>query len=168
AYDRDAPGPRYLREELRFPYVEGGLFVEHLFRHGGWRAVDAAYRRPPVSTEQILHPERYPGDAPLSLRIATQIAPGPRARRIYDDVLGERGIRAMLRQQGLPERDAADVAAGWDGDRACVWDDEGRLSLAWTTAWDTPADARAFADRYRALLMRWYRVRTSTRRSDDE
>jgi len=32
--------------------------------------VDAAYADVPVSTEQILHPERYPDDRPASVELA--------------------------------------------------------------------------------------------------
>jgi len=166
AVDADARGPEYLREEMRFPYLEGGAFVEALFRRGGWCAVNAAYRTPPASTEQVLHPERYPGDVPTELRIPADVVPRPGARRIFDDVLGERGVRALFRRTG-DRRAANHVADGWDGDRAVVWDDEGRLSLLWTTAWDSDDDAVEFATGYRGLLQRSYRTRTLRRETDD-
>lgn len=167
AADAEQTGPEYLRDEMRFPYLAGGVFVEELFRRGGWRAVNAAYDHPPASTEQILHPDRYPADAPVALRVPPEVAPRPGARRIYDDVLGERGVRALFRRNGA--RAAADaVAAGWDGDRAVVWDADGRLSLLWTTAWDTEDDARAFATGYRGLVQSSYRTRALRRDEPDD
>ncbi|MGH9280317.1 MAG: hypothetical protein ACRD12_19735, partial [Acidimicrobiales bacterium] len=48
-----------------FPYVAGPAFVESLLDAGGTARLDDAFRRPPRSTEQILHPDRYlAGDAP--------------------------------------------------------------------------------------------------------
>jgi hypothetical protein len=167
AADAEATGPTYLREELRFPYLAGGAFVEHLFRRGGWRAVDRAYEVPPASTEQILHPERYPSDAPVAIEVPDDVRPRADARRIFDDVLGERGVRALFRNVGLG-RLAEPVAEGWDGDRAVVWEAAGKLSLLWSTAWDTEDDARAFAAAYRDLVVRSYRTRALRRDQQDE
>jgi len=167
AADAESQGPEYLRDELRFPYLAGGAFVEHLYRRGGWRAVNAAYDAPPASTEQILHPEKYPADAPVTLRVPPEVAPRAGARRIFDDVLGERGVRALFRRNaGRDEADA--IAEGWDGDRAVVWDADGRLSLLWTTAWDTEEDARAFAAGYRGLVVSSYRTRALRRDQPDD
>ncbi len=50
--------PPIIRETFEFPYVYGLQFVEYL-QERGWRTVDPAFTRPPRSTEQILHPEKY-------------------------------------------------------------------------------------------------------------
>ncbi|MDP8960546.1 MAG: hypothetical protein M3N32_02850 [Actinomycetota bacterium] len=50
--------PHFVQRGLTFPYEEGLKFVSALQR-AGWSAVDAAYRRPPKSTLQILAPELY-------------------------------------------------------------------------------------------------------------
>src|SRR3990170_3474446 len=59
--------PWFLQEDLLFPYILGIGFVTELFVEGNWAAVDEAYSRPPASTEQILHPGRYPDDLPILL-----------------------------------------------------------------------------------------------------
>jgi hypothetical protein len=51
--------PVFLQKSLLFPYEAGLTFVCSLLHDGGWTAVDAAYKAPPVSTAQILFPERY-------------------------------------------------------------------------------------------------------------
>ena len=61
APQRDA-APAVIRESMLFPYQEGLRFVRALYQQGGWDAVNRAYRDPPDSTEQVLHPERYLGD----------------------------------------------------------------------------------------------------------
>ena len=48
-----------LTESLSAPYTDGFAFVQERRHLGGWAAVDAAFRDLPVSTEQILHPEKY-------------------------------------------------------------------------------------------------------------
>jgi hypothetical protein len=59
--------PAYVQAELIFPYLAGLSFTRSLYLEGDWAAVDAAYQNPPVSSEQILHPERYPRDKPVQL-----------------------------------------------------------------------------------------------------
>ncbi|MGH2756856.1 MAG: hypothetical protein ACRDI3_03615 [Actinomycetota bacterium] len=51
--------PYILERSIAFPYHEGLLWVCYLYKKGGWTAVDKAYRRPPLSTAQILFPARY-------------------------------------------------------------------------------------------------------------
>ena len=51
--------PAILRVTLVAPYLRGLQFVAAVQGRGGWPAVNNAHRRPPVSSEQVLHPEKY-------------------------------------------------------------------------------------------------------------
>jgi hypothetical protein len=51
--------PRALRESLIFPYLHGMEWTTQLYKRGGWTMVSNAFTRLPLSTEQILHPEKY-------------------------------------------------------------------------------------------------------------
>ncbi|MEM2876280.1 MAG: hypothetical protein QXL67_04960, partial [Candidatus Bathyarchaeia archaeon] len=42
-----------------FPYAYGFDFIEALYNAGGWERVNEAYLNMPVSTEQVMHPEKY-------------------------------------------------------------------------------------------------------------
>src|SRR5258708_462333 len=55
----DETTPPYFEKSLAFPYFEGLNFVVAAYRRGGWASVDAAYRNPPRSTREILHPDDY-------------------------------------------------------------------------------------------------------------
>ena len=61
--------PAYMKEDFLFPYTLGYDFVQGLIEQGDWAAVDAAYRNPPVTTEMILHPEKYPDDKPVTVEM---------------------------------------------------------------------------------------------------
>jgi hypothetical protein len=80
-----------------FPYVAGVEFARALHRAGGNAALDEAYRRPPVSSEQVLHPERYfAGDAPAA--VVQPDLPELRARGYAvaeSGTIGEAGIVAF-------------------------------------------------------------------------
>jgi hypothetical protein len=69
--ERDA-APAVIRQSMLFPYEQGLRFVRALYAQGGWDAVNDAYRDPPTSTEQLLHPERYLGarDQPQKVELA--------------------------------------------------------------------------------------------------
>src|SRR5215213_3629967 len=52
--------PPFIEAQLTFPYVQGQEFIKRLYAAGGWGVVDAAYRfRPPASSEQIMHSDKY-------------------------------------------------------------------------------------------------------------
>ena len=107
-----------LLEFLSFPYVEGVAFVrEHLDR-GGTRAVDALFRRPPESSEQVIHPEKYGGaDQPVSVRFREGAFPG--WQTAYQDTGGEFVLRLWLGAR-LARGTATAAAAGWGGDRLAL------------------------------------------------
>ena len=137
--------PVALREGMLFPYRAGVGFVAALRKGQPWAAVDAAFARPPRSTEQVLHPELYLIDA----RPDVIVAPADPAR-IDASVWGEEGWREFLIAHGLDRGVAATAAAGWGGDRVVVGG--GAVARPWTTVgvamttWDTEVDALEFWD----------------------
>lgn len=113
--------PHILRSSLVAPYIEGLGFVHGLRQKGGWAAVDRAWARPPVSTEQILHVEKWEANE-LPLKIAAPPAASLGAGFALDDedTFGELGL-ALAFGEWLSEKDAHVAASGWGGDRSSVW-----------------------------------------------
>jgi len=150
---------RAMRDVVLFPYREGARFVGALLQTGWWPAVNAAYLDPPVSTEQILHPEKYTGtprDTPRTVRVPDLSEDlGEDWRLVAQDVLGELVLGAHL-DQYLPDTpEALAAAAGWDGDRMVLWQDlEGREVLVIRTLWDSDAEAAEFVQGYAAVIDR--------------
>jgi hypothetical protein len=142
--------PEYIRDELTFPYLEGLSFARALYLAGGWAAVDAAYSNPPLSSEQILHPERYPRDIPVVFEppgLADVLGPG--WKELAADTLGEWMTRMML-EESLDPESAVTAAEGWGGDFVLVLKatDPERSVLVLLTQWDSIRDAREFADAF--------------------
>jgi len=145
--------PAFLQEDFVFPYDEGYLFVEYLFNAGGWAAVDAAFADPPVSTEQILHPEKYPNDAPAPVSLPDLLPIlGSGWELIDDNVMGEWYTYLILAHgtdpgARLPDDQAAAAAAGWGGDRYVVYHNRvsGETVMVLKATWDTPEDTVEFA-----------------------
>jgi hypothetical protein len=125
---------------------------------GDFSTLDASFRAPPLSTEQILHPEKYLSarpDWPVRLDLdarataldgavgVTEGGPGV----VDTNTLGEAGIRWLLETMpSTPRATVARAAEGWDGDRYRVWREDAAVFGAWTTTWDRAADAREFRD----------------------
>lgn len=149
--------PPYLEATLYFPYDAGFDFVTYLKEMGGWQAVDDAYARPPESTEQIIHPEKYvAGEQPVDVRIPDLKEVGGDAWRQLDDVvLGEFDISQFM--PGISERTSRRAAEGWGGSRLKFYEDaSGRQVLVMLTAWDSISDAREFEEAYSENLAARY------------
>jgi hypothetical protein len=52
------------------PYTDGLALVTDLHREGGQEAVDEAFENPPSTTEQTIHPERYPDEEAVSIDVS--------------------------------------------------------------------------------------------------
>lgn len=145
--------PPYVEASLLFPYTAGSRFAAALHRTGGWRLVDATFARPPASTEQVLHPERYLRPDPPQ-RVTFEAGPvlGASWRRALAGQFGEFDTAQLLRRGDARSADAA--AAGWGGGRYELWrsgslPDGGcaapcrrRDALVVGWRWDTARDAR--------------------------
>jgi hypothetical protein len=118
--------------------------------------VDAVYAHPPQSTEQILHPERYPSDTPqvVALPPLTDTL-GSGWQLVDEDVLGEFTLRAYL-DVYLTQRQAAQAAAGWGGDRYAVYQDTGtgQVLLVLLLTWDNGAEEVEFVAAYQKYAQR--------------
>ncbi|HXI02050.1 MAG TPA: hypothetical protein VNI57_02630 [Candidatus Saccharimonadales bacterium] len=140
--------PAYLSDSLMFPYVAGSMWAAEIMkRGGGLKALDPYFLDPPVSTEQILHPEKSvtPRDVPSSIAPSLLDAVLPAgARVIKRDTMGEFSIRSLLGGDDVPS--AVDAAGGWDGDRFLLASAGGGRFLTWISVWDSEEDAGEFDD----------------------
>jgi hypothetical protein len=160
--EKNAPDEELLRstppiivETFYFPYDTGGSFVAALYSQGGNKGVDAAFRDPPRSTEQVLHPEKYlKRDQPARIRLpdlSTTLGAG--WKQLDENTFGEFQIIVLLAGQEPTHRtwDAAlTKAEGWDGDRYALYAAGDKEVVVWRTVWDSTKDAREFAAALRA------------------
>jgi hypothetical protein len=145
--------PDYMKEDFMFPYTTGQKFVEHIYNLGGWEAVDAVYADVPVSTEQIMHPERYPDDKPVPVELAdATTALGDGWQEIDRGVMGE-WYTYLILSKGLDtgyrlDTDTASTASeGWGGDTYAAYYNEQNAEPVMVVSyeWDTLSDADEFS-----------------------
>jgi hypothetical protein len=139
--------PRFLQDQLIWPYLGGAQFIQSLRRTGGgsWKLVDLADRvRVPDSTEQVMHPEKWVAvEKPLPVGFETRLHDD--WRRTAAGTWGEWQTRELAGGDD-------EAAAGWGGDRYELWQrgecgsppcrDSDVLVMRWR--WDTERDAREF------------------------
>ena len=167
-----AGAPPWLWKPLLGCYITGGAF---LLRTDNWLAaqqslamkqgslasadVRAAFAKPPRSTEQVLHPEKYWDpkklDEPRAVAIDTsKIERGWQVLR--EDTLGEFLVAMICTPPSQRDVDISNeaavmgltftnqVAVGWGGDRLVLLGNGDARVLRWVTAWDSARDAGEF------------------------
>lgn len=139
--------PRIVREPLVLQYPLGYALAVRLAARGGVAALDAALADPPLSSEQLLHLERWlepaTRDAPAFLLLPDAGPPG--CAPLHRATLGELGLRIWLAELRGAQSAVASPAAGWDGDRLHVWRCADGAAFAWWLRFDAPAEAEEFA-----------------------
>jgi hypothetical protein len=141
-----ARAPLVVREALIFPYLAGAEFM-HWWESSSFRDTVPYGPRMPVSTEQILFPDRYArGDRPIALAFP------PDTGVIYEDVLGENELRVLMaRLTGTAEvRTGSPI--GWGGDRYRVYQSPAGAALVWYVVWDDKRSAERFTWGYGGKL----------------
>lgn len=139
--------PPYLSYTLTATYFEGAAFMAELRLLGGWPAVNAAHRRPPRSTRDILHTEAYLTARPFFEVELPEALPGleaPTYRRVARARLGELETSAYLLP--LQDREGARLAAeGWAGDTFAVYARaDGGVALVWRLHFESAEEAQEF------------------------
>jgi hypothetical protein len=127
--------PRFLRETLLFPYLRGQEFCAALYASGGWDALAEAFRHPPTSTAEILHPDLFLTHLrvlPVLIDFANTAVLGQPP--LADNVLGEFGLRQLF-ARWLPDAASHNAAAaGWRGDRYLVYGNAQSAAYVWKIA----------------------------------
>ena len=138
--------PPLTRVAMFFPYTAGSELAADAYLAGGTELMDVLFEKLPVSTEQVLHPEKYfKGELPI--HVATP-SPPPGWRVVAHGTMGELRTRALLEAR-LSAESATLASTGWGGDAYAVLERDppsnGALAVLWSTAWDDDASASRFA-----------------------
>ena len=160
--------PLYLRLSLIFPYTKGMLFQNALYDRDGRNGFGEVFRNPPVSTQQILHPEKYfTGVKPTQPDLPEpQLPKGYRS--LVGGTLGELEHSVMLEQYSGKER-AAEIAPHWRGSTFELVENKKatRDVLLYAVEWDSEDVARQYFAAYRRQLEKKWKHFAATSESED-
>jgi len=151
-----AKAPAFIRDELLFPYLQGAVFSQAVLKKtSGWSDFKDVFRRPPVSTQQILHPGLYFEDVrPETVKLPNLKSVLPRGySRLDENVVGEFALSEILKKF-LGPGDAHVYAPMWRGDRYAVYENKAskQTVLVVLLALKSEDDAKLFFPAYRKAL----------------
>jgi len=160
--------PLYMRLTLVFPYASGMLFQNAVCERDGQRGFAEVFRRAPVSTQQIIHPEDYFSNVqPTQPELPA--AHLPRGyKSLVSGALGEFD-QAVLLEQFAGKRQAAEIAPHW---RGCNFElrenkNAGRVVLLYAAEWDSEESARRYFAAYREVLeKKWKKMSVASESAD--
>ena len=128
--------PPVVLQLIGFPYAIGPRLVDALLEAGGEDRVNAAFREPPVTTEQLLDPVGWLEGRAEPVTVAPPSADG----EVFDEgLVGVLGLVLML-QTEVGEDDAVGAAQGWGGDWYVAWREGDDACVRATIAMDTADD----------------------------
>jgi len=162
--------PPFLKDALIFPYLGGLTFSAAILKPTGWDGLAAIFAKPPVSTQQIMHPALYrSGKIPTAVTLPSiEKALGPEWTKLEDNIMGEFGWKEVLRQL-LDDPRAKSLAAAWDGDRYAVYEQKQtkRLVLITRERLASEEQAERFFGQYSEALEKKHAERTDLFRKPD-
>jgi hypothetical protein len=152
--------PLYLRQTLVFPYTKGMLFQHAAFDRDGQQGFSEVFLKPPVSTQQIIHPEKYfEGVQPTHPE-----PPDPKLKGYKSLVGGSLGEleHTILLEQYVNKESAAEIAPHWRGCNFVLMENkkDNRVVLLYASEWDSPDSARRFFQAYRQVLAKKWKQMT--------
>jgi len=155
--------PPFLKDALVFPYFAGLTFSADLLKNTGWKGLPAVFSKPPISTQQIMHPALYHAGKTPSTENLPDVGKmlGPDWTKLEENVMGEFGWKEVLKQF-LGEDRAKALAAAWDGDRYTVYEHKRtkRLVLVSLLRLSNTAEAMRFFGQYSEVLEKKYDERS--------
>ena len=159
-----AKAPAFIKDALVFPYLSGLQFSVAALKDRGWEALPGVFEKPPVSTQQILHPGTYrAGKVPADVKLpAIEKILGGDWAMLEENVLGEFGWREVLKQFLGIDR-AKPLAASWAGDRYSVYEHKKtkRLVLMARLRLASEQQAERFFGQYSEALEKKYAERSN-------
>lgn len=150
------PGlPLVVAQNMMFPYSYGTRFVTALLEAGGNDAVNRAFLDPPVSTEQVIHPDKYiDRDEPCIVELPDiSDLLGEGWEMVAREPLGQFNLGLFLAVH-LGTWGVDEAIAGWEGDAIAGFSGRGDGDFVFVhfLAWESPESAGRIFSMYRRLV----------------
>jgi len=151
--------PLYIQQSLLFPYGEGTLFFDTVYRKMGKEAFSAVFTDPPVDSAQVIHPERYFRHEKAATPEIPKAPLNSEGKEISEGSVGEFDHRILIRQY-LGEAKAKELAPHLRGGqfRVVTSGKAHKPVLEYASQWDSEEQAANFLAAYRKILQaKWKR-----------
>jgi hypothetical protein len=163
-----AKAPKVLQDELLFPYLAGTTFTQRVLKaSSGWPDFHKVFEKPPVSTQQIMHPDLYfQGIVPPKITLPeTAGLISAEWKKLDENNMGEFGLLEILKQFLSKDR-ATSLAEAWSADRYAIFENQKNKHtlLIFRVRLGSDADAARFFGAYSEVLESKYNARTNLMR----
>jgi hypothetical protein len=150
--------PLYIRESLLFPYAEGTLFFDAVYRKMGKRAFTHVFRNAPVDSAQIIHPQGYFDHVAPAKPTLPGLALTKDQGEITSGDAGEFDHEMMIRQYiGPANADAIPAHLRGSVFKILAQGRKHRPVLNYASLWDGAESAGRFFDAYKTILRKKWR-----------
>ena len=144
--------PLYIQQSLLFPYSQGTLFFDAVYRKLGKAAFAEVFTHPPANSSQVIHPDKYfAHEKPTEPALPKLSEEG---KEITDGSMGEFDHQILLQQYlGAPK--ANTLAPHLRGGQFKIVTPKGRDAkpvLLYAAEWDSPHSANEYFEAYRKIL----------------
>ena len=153
--------PLYLREVLLFPYTEGLLFHQAVIEEYGRAGFTRVFRRPPISSQQILLPEAYFEQRRPTRPALPTIKLSRRFKKTSQGEVGQLDHFILLKQY-VGDKQAESLAPRWRGGVYRIRETKSRDQgvLFYAVEWERPSDAALYFDLYQQICReKWTQTR---------
>ena len=159
--------PMYLRRTLVFPYTQGMIFQNAVVEKMDRAAFAEVFKHSPVSTQQILHPEKYFAHIMPTRPPLPRFSGGHGYKRLAWGTMGELD-HALLIEQYVDKEHADEIAPHWKGGVYTLEENkkEKRVVLEYAVEWENPEWARRFFEAYQDVLRKKWRKIDEPARTD--
>ena len=157
--------PLYLRRTLLFPYTQGLLFQSAVVAKSGIAAFADVFRQGPVSTQQIMHPEKYFAREMPNKPELPDFPKHHGYKQLVKSTVGELDF-AILLEQYFDEARAKAISPHWKGGAYALYESKAarRVVLAYAVDWDDVRIAREYFEAYQEILQKkWKRFEVQSR-----
>jgi hypothetical protein len=158
--------PLYIRRTLMFPYEDGQRFQQAVFLKNGNSAFAEVFRKPPVTTSQVMHPERYFNNVTAT----SPVLPKPihHSKAFVGGSVGELDEQVML-QQYIDADTAQSLSPKLKGATYRIDESKpkGITMLIYASEWQDEASARQYFDAYQKVLHgKWKQMEITSQDAD--
>jgi hypothetical protein len=154
--------PLYIRATLMFPYTSGMSFQQAVVDKDSKAAFGEVFRQPPISTQQVLHPDKYFAHAaPMPPDLPKAAVHGYKG--LIGGTFGELDHQVLL-EQYAGKSAAEEIAPHWRGGAYEIVENrkKDRAILLYASRWEDAEWARKFFAAYRKVMEgKWKKMAVS-------
>lgn len=151
--------PLYIQQSLLFPYAQGTVFFDAVYKRMGKQAFMVVFTDPPSDSAQVIHPERYFAHERVAHPDLPFFPSSKRSEEVTEGSVGEFDHKMLLRQFVSEETANTLSPHLLGGQFKILRAGKGQKPvLQYASKWDSDENAALFFDAYRKVLCgKWKR-----------